>query len=123
MSQFFRNFPAIFPQFPRNFPAIFPQFFAVGTPPPPHRNSPPPACAHAVALHMCPQAQQSPQRNIKDMSFWTMLKHRSRFSNHPIIDTQWEPDPHLHWSTRTRQAFGFTFFRGIFHFQIVRSAV
>ena len=45
MSQFLRNFPAIFPQFSRTFPAIFPQVFAIGfdTPPPPDRIPPPPA--------------------------------------------------------------------------------
>ena len=31
------------------------------------------------------------------LSVFRMLRKRSRFSNHPLIDTQWEPDRQLHW--------------------------
>ena len=49
-----------------------------------------------------------------------MLKQRSAFSNHPIIDTQWEPDPEQHWLRQTWEHIVFFLLRTLFHFQIVR---
>ena len=52
-----------------------------------------------------------------------LLRVLCRFSNHPLIDTQWEPDPDLHWSVRSSQLFVYELMRIAFYFHVVRKVI
>ena len=69
----------------------------------------PPLLQNAVSTSGQPKTRRP--SDAGEVPWRRVLKERSRFSNHPLIDTQWEPSPDHHWVVCSSQLFMYELMR------------